>query len=1010
MHFQSRQKMILLITLNNQNIFMKQIIKRVAISLVPLLLSLCVYAQPNITRVEYYIDGDPGYGKATALSITARPNLANLAININPSTLTSGVHILGVRAQDANGAWSQDNRWLLAKPYATDTSGPGPLPNITRVEYYIDGDPGYGKATALSITAGPNLVNQAININPSTVTSGVHILGVRAKDANGAWSQDNRWLFAKPYSTDTSGPGILPNISTVEYYVDTDPGYGNATALSIPSGTDLSNLTINLDTSTLTPGVHILGVRAKDANGSWSLDNRWLFARPYAGDTIPPGPVPNLKRTEYYIDTDPGYGKGIQLAEDPVTNLSNISISVNISGLTKGNHTLYLRSQDANNAWSLDNKWSFKVSTAITGGAITENSVSEKTMCAGSSFTVGYDAKGTYNTGNTFTVQLSDGTGSFAAPASIGSITSTALNGIIPCILPTSLSTATGYKLRIVSTNTAVTGITGTDALTINALPATPVITPNGATTFCQGGSVILTSSAAPSYLWSTGATTQSITVNTSGSYTVAVTNASGCSQASVPTTVTVNPLPTAIITAGGPTTFCQGGSVTLTSSAGSSYLWSTGATTQSIAVNTSGSYTVKVTNAGGCTKTSTPTTVTVNPLPTAVITAGGPTTFCQGGSVTLTSSVGSSYLWSTGATTQSIIVNTSGNYTVTVTNASGCSQASAATTVTVNANPAPATSPSGNVSINQGSSVTISVNGTYNSYLWSTGATTQSITVSTAGSYTVTVTNASGCSGTSAPVVVTVISQCTKPIITAGGSTTLCPGQTVKLTSSVSSSYLWSTGATTRSITVKTEGSYTVTNSTGCTSDPTVVTSLTCANPAGLAVSNLTATSATLSWTAIPCAASYSVQYRKKGTTAWTTVTSATPSVTLTGLSAGTTYQWNVTATCSSSSKSAKVTGANFTTSSSLMSAKLEDLQTGTLHATVFPNPAKDDALLVVTGAGSSISVVLYDMVGKALWTSGKVNNTQIQLPLSNLSNGTYLVYVTSGGESATLKLVKAK
>jgi hypothetical protein len=93
--------------------------------------------------------------------------------------------------------------------------------------------------------------------------------------------------------------------------------------------------------------------------------------------------------------------------------------------------------------------------------------------------------------------------------------------------------------------------------------------------------------------LWSTGATTQSITVSAAGVYTVRVTNANGCqSAASIGTTVTVNPLPTTpTISAGGPTTFCSGGSVILTSSVGTSYLWSTGATTPSITVLTAGSY-----------------------------------------------------------------------------------------------------------------------------------------------------------------------------------------------------------------------------------------------------------------------------------------------------------------------------------------------------------------------------------------------------------------------------------
>ncbi len=138
-----------------------------------------------------------------------------------------------------------------------------------------------------------------------------------------------------------------------------------------------------------------------------------------------------------------------------------------------------------------------------------------------------------------------------------------------------------------------------------------------------------LTASSGSSYLWSNGATTSSITVNASGSYSVAVTNANGCNATSAPTTVTVNANPTASITAGGPTTFCTGGSVTLTASSGSSYLWSNGATTSSITVNASGSYSVTVTNANGCNATSAATTVTVNANPTASITAGGPTTFC---------------------------------------------------------------------------------------------------------------------------------------------------------------------------------------------------------------------------------------------------------------------------------------------------------------------------------------------------------------------------------------------
>ncbi|HYC91570.1 MAG TPA: PKD domain-containing protein, partial [Thermoanaerobaculia bacterium] len=384
------------------------------------------------------------------------------------------------------------------------------------------------------------------------------------------------------------------------------------------------------------------------------------------------------------------------------------------------------------------------------------------------------------------------------------------------------------YSVTITNANGC--SASASTSVTVNPLPATPTITASGPTTFCEGGSVTLTAPAGYSYAWSNGATTQSITVNASGAYSVTITNANGCS-ASASTSVTVNPLPsTPTITASGPTTFCEGGSVTLTAPAGYSYAWSNGATTQSITVNASGSYSVTVTNANGCSATSAPTTVNANALPsTPTITANGPTTFCEGGSVTLTAPAGYSYAWSNGATTQSITVNASGAYSVTVTNASGCSATSAPTTVTVNAKPStPAVTANGPTTFCEGGSVTLTAPAGY-SYAWSHGATTQSITVNASGAYSVTVTNANGCSATSAPATVTVNPKPATPAVTASGSTALCPGASVTLTAPAGFTYLWSNGATTQSITVSTAGSYsvTVTNANGCsaTSAPTTVT-----------------------------------------------------------------------------------------------------------------------------------------------------------------------------------------
>ncbi len=302
----------------------------------------------------------------------------------------------------------------------------------------------------------------------------------------------------------------------------------------------------------------------------------------------------------------------------------------------------------------------------------------------------------------------------------------------------------------------------------VNPIPVAN-ITAGGASTFCQGLSVVLTASAGSSWLWNNGATTQSITVTTTGNYFVTVTNASGCGATSSTSTITVNPNPPAVINAGGVTTFCQGGNVVLTANTGSAYLWSNGATSQAITVNASGTFTVAVTQSGGCVSNSPARVVTVNPLPAANITAGGVTNFCQGSNVGLTASAGSSWLWSTGATTQTISAGNAGNYLVTVTNAAGCFASSSATAVTVSPNPSVNISAAPYSMLFPGLSTTLTANvtptGSYN-YSWfkngvlvpgATLSTLAGIDLANLGNYTVTVTNTSGlpCSNTSTPKLI---------------------------------------------------------------------------------------------------------------------------------------------------------------------------------------------------------------------------------------------------------------
>ncbi|MBN4062414.1 hypothetical protein JYU20_04375, partial [Bacteroidales bacterium AH-315-I05] len=223
------------------------------------------------------------------------------------------------------------------------------------------------------------------------------------------------------------------------------------------------------------------------------------------------------------------------------------------------------------------------------------------------------------------------------------------------------------------------TATTADEIITVNPLP-TPTITASGPTTFCAGDSVIITASGSTGNVWSPGGeTTQSITVTSSGSYYVTETDGNGCVNSSSSIVVTVNSLPpTPTITASGPTSFCIGDSVTLTSSSATGNVWSSGETTQSITVNTSGSYDVTVTDGNGCSATSAATTVAVNSLPTA--DAGPDVNIVAGDSTTLSASGGISYSWSpTTDLSNPNIANpvasplATTTYTVTITDGNGC-------------------------------------------------------------------------------------------------------------------------------------------------------------------------------------------------------------------------------------------------------------------------------------------------------------------------------------------------
>jgi hypothetical protein len=499
----------------------------------------------------------------------------------------------------------------------------------------------------------------------------------------------------------------------------------------------------------------------------------------------------------------------------------------------------------------------------------------------------------------------------------------------------------------------------------VNALP-TASITAGGPTTICSGNSLSLTAVSANAYLWSTGATTQSINASTSGNYTVQAISAAGCTATSSVVALNVLPSPTAVISQASGTTFCQGGSVVINSTPASAYLWSNNETTQAVSATTSGVYSVLVTAANGCTATSNTINVTVLPTPTAVIYPGTTVNICAGSTVTLSTGTAASYTWSNGANTPTITVGTNSTHTVTLVGSNGCTATSALTTVTVNPIPVATITASGTTNICSGTSVNLTAP-TAGAYLWSNGATTQSIAASLAGAYTVTVTTA-GCSATSASTTVNV-NQSPTANVTASGPTSFCQGGSVSFTANAGNgySYLWSNGATTQAITVNTAANYTVavTNAAGCSATSVATPVIVNASPAA----TITAGGPTTfcqGGTVVLTASSGATYLWSNGATT-STITASTPgtySVLITNASgcsatsAGSTITVNAApvATITASGNTTFCTGGSVTLTASPGASYL--WSTGATTASISATTAGARTVTVINAAGcSSIS-----------------------------------------------------
>ena len=310
--------------------------------------------------------------------------------------------------------------------------------------------------------------------------------------------------------------------------------------------------------------------------------------------------------------------------------------------------------------------------------------------------------------------------------------------------------------------------------------------------------------------------------------YTITTTGQdAGCTPATISGIITYAEKPTASINGDSNELTCSKTSIELnseTNATNPTYLWSNGAITSSIDVSAADDYTVTITDlSSGCSTESTIYTITENKkTPSASITAPQTELTCSLNEITLTANTDAAdptYLWSTGAITSSIDVSAADDYTVTITDQSnGCSAESSTVTITESGDKPQA---SINAAATKLTCAVLNIqleaqtDAQNVSYLWSNGSIDQSINVTAAGSYYVTITNTdNGCSSTSSSIEITEDKTVPSASISSTSTELNCLTNSITLTSSTDAlnvDYLWSNGAVSKDLDITEAGTYSV-------------------------------------------------------------------------------------------------------------------------------------------------------------------------------------------------------
>lgn len=223
---------------------------------------------------------------------------------------------------------------------------------INKCEYFFDTDPGIGNGISIAVSSPDDSVILSSAIPVNSIPVGFHKLGMRFfSSSTGKWSHNEARTF---YIAPTpNSPSTL--ISKAEYFFDTDPGKGNGTALAITSG-DSAVFNSIISSAALSVGFHKLVIRFCDDKNVWSHNE----ARSFYIMNIPTFPTTQLKRAEYFFDTDPGQGNATQAALTTITaDSATLITALPATSLSFGFHQLGIRFYDNTGRWSHNEVRSF---------------------------------------------------------------------------------------------------------------------------------------------------------------------------------------------------------------------------------------------------------------------------------------------------------------------------------------------------------------------------------------------------------------------------------------------------------------------------------------------------------------------------------------------------------------------------------------------------------------------------------------------------------------------------